>query len=583
MDNERTFTTANTKTNTNAKTTSLIFAAIDIGSNSVRMALAQVLPNGQIEVFERLQRALHLGQDVFLRGRIGARCMRSAVEILTDYKHLIDQYGASHVRAVATSALREASNADNFLDRVFLATGLDVEVIDVAEECRLTLSAVRGTMPDSLRLNQDHSLIVEAGGGNTILVFLENGEINSILGPRVGSIRMCENLVTGDESPERRIEILSDHIRSSIGIGHLPMKLQTCETFVAVGGDARFAAREVGTPAHLPEEEIKNSSKNAVKSAKSAKTTTKNSAKEDSTKSTNTQTTTQTSDHTSIFAERATDVKCVSLKHLNQLIHICAKLTPEQLARRYHLEFSEAETILPALLVYRELLLKTRCHQMIVSSVSMRDGVLSDMAVNASGGDDSTVMEGARQSARALAERYRVDLEHATQVATVALRIFDVMQTDHGLGIRPRLLLELAAILHEVGTIVAGTAWHKHSYYLISHSDVFGMTRDETKVIAHIARYHRRSPPKPNHIEYQMLPRKTRVLIYKLAAILRVADLLTPERSVSPERFHFEHDGDEFVIIDNGTMDPSSEERVLATRSEMFEDIFGLRIRIEKR
>ncbi|MDD3470818.1 MAG: Ppx/GppA phosphatase family protein [Thermoguttaceae bacterium] len=550
MDNEQTFT------GTNPKPASRTFAAIDIGSNSVRMALAQVLPNGQIEVFERLQRALHLGQDVFLRGRIGARCMRGAVEILTDYKYLIDQYGATSVRVVATSALREASNADNFLDRVFLATGLDVEVIDVAEECRLTLSAVRGTMPDSLRLNRDHSLIVEAGGGNTILVFLENGEINNILGPRVGSIRMCENLVTGDESPERRIEVLSDHIRSSIGIGHLPMKLQTCETFVAVGGDARFAACEVGTPAHLIP---------------------KNLAKDDNPK------TMLASDNPTIFAERVTDVKCVSLKHLNQLINVCAKLMPEQLARRYHLEFSEAETIFPALLVYRELLLKTRCHQMIVSSASMRDGVLADMALNASGGDDSAVMEGARQSARALAERYRVDLEHATQVAMVALRIFDAMQADHGLGARPRLLLELAAILHEVGTIVAGTAWHKHSYYLIAHSDIFGMTRDETKAIAHIARYHRRSPPKPNHIEYQMLPRKTRVLIYKLAAILRVADLLTPERSVSPDRFQFEHDDDEFIIVDAETTNPSSEERVLATRSEMFEDIFGLRIRIEKR
>ncbi|MDO4559160.1 MAG: HD domain-containing protein, partial [Planctomycetia bacterium] len=488
-----------------------ILAAIDIGSNSVRMALAQTLPDGTLEIFERLHRALYFGQDVFLRGRIGANSMRGAVAILTDYKRIISQYGATRIRVVATSALREASNADNFLDRVFLATRLPIEIIDVAEESRLTLSAIRRMEPESKSLDQGHALLVEPGGGNAILIFLENGEIDYIHGASsLGTIRITEKLLQGNESPTRRVEILTEHIRSSIGTSQILPKLQRCRTMVAIGSYARFTGRLTGTT----------------------------------------------------VSGEMTGVHQISPETLDAMILNCAKESPEQLARRCHVEFFETETLLPAMIICRELLGRTACGELIVSSASMRDGVLADMALSASGCAETIRFEESRQSARAVAQRYRVDPEHAAGVAIVALQIFDALQSDHGLGPRERLLLELAAMLHEAGTIVSGNSWHKHSYYLIAHSDIFGLSRDETRTLAHIARYHRRSPPKPNHTEFQSLPREIRVLIWKLAAILRVADLLAPDRGVSPGRFRFEHRGDEFTIIDTEANDPGVEERL---------------------
>ncbi|MGO8691115.1 MAG: exopolyphosphatase, partial [Thermoguttaceae bacterium] len=117
-----------------------IVAAIDVGANSIRMVVAEVLADGRIEVLERLQRAVHLGQDAFRRGRLGAASMRAAVAVLHDYQQLLQLYKAERVRAVATSAAREAGNADTFLDRIFMATGLHVEVIGTSEESRLTVS-----------------------------------------------------------------------------------------------------------------------------------------------------------------------------------------------------------------------------------------------------------------------------------------------------------------------------------------------------------------------------------------------------------------------------------------------------------
>ena len=121
-------------------------AAIDVGSNSIRLVIAQVSADGKIEVLENLQRAVRLGQDTFRRGRLTPATIRAAIAVLRDYRRLLDTYGVQRIRAVATSAVREAGNADAFLDRVLMVTGLEVTVIDTSEESRLTVSAVRQDM-----------------------------------------------------------------------------------------------------------------------------------------------------------------------------------------------------------------------------------------------------------------------------------------------------------------------------------------------------------------------------------------------------------------------------------------------------
>ena len=128
--------------NTSDKSAPRIVAAIDIGTNSVRMAVAQVLPDGQMEILERMRRAVRLGQDAFLRERISQRSIQATTAILRDYRRVLDTYRVSQVRAVATSAVREAANSDSFLDRMLMATGIEVEVIEPTEEARLDRKSV---------------------------------------------------------------------------------------------------------------------------------------------------------------------------------------------------------------------------------------------------------------------------------------------------------------------------------------------------------------------------------------------------------------------------------------------------------
>jgi exopolyphosphatase/guanosine-5'-triphosphate,3'-diphosphate pyrophosphatase len=515
-------------TSSTDKPVSRTVAAIEVGSNSVRMVIAEVLPDGHFEPLERLQRAVRLGQDTFRRGRLGTQAIRAAVSILRDYRQLLDLYKVQRVRAVATSAVREASNSDNFINRVFMATGLNVEVITTSEESRLTVSAVLEAVGGARGVRHGETVIAEAGGGSTLVTLLHDGGILTSQSLRLGSIRLQEMLYTSEESPERSAELLRSHIANVISNLQGAIPLAKANSFVAVGGDARFASRVMGKPTESP------------------------------------------------------DLYSVSAADLEKLVRRCQRHSAEELAKRFGLPFTEAETIMPALLVYQHLLLQTQATELTISRVSMRDGLLLELARHVTGAEDRSLVEGVLHSAMSLAEKYRVDMGHARDVEEASMRLFDELLAEHGLGARYRLLLRVASLLHEVGAFVNAAAHHKHSYYLIAHSEIFGLNRDDLEIVAHIARYHRRSGPKPSHLEYVALPRESRVIVNKLAAILRVADALSRSRHHQPRTFRFERRGYEFLIYVSGAPDLALERRAMAVKGDMFEDIYGLRIRLEE-
>ncbi|NLS95887.1 MAG: Ppx/GppA family phosphatase [Planctomycetaceae bacterium] len=503
-------------------------AAIDIGSNAVRMVVAEVLPDGRISTLERLHRAVRLGQDSFRRGRLGNRSMRAAIAVLRDYRQVLELYHVEQVRAVATSAVREAVNCDTFLDRIFMATKFNVEVIGTSEESRLTVSAVRQAVAGASDLHRDRTLIADVGGGSTLLIVLEEGEIAASYSLRLGSIRLQELFLTGEDLAGRSGDVLGPHITKIVTAAEGSVSLDNIRSFVAVGGDVRFAAQKIGT------------------------------------------------------TTESQDLYNVAASDFNRLVTECEHLSVEQTARKHGLPIADAETLMPALLIYRALLRRTKVDEMIVSRVSMRDGLLLDLARNVSDEEDREIIEGVLHSARTLAEKYRVDPAHARDVAALSIRLFDEFQSDHGLAARERLLLHVAAILHEVGGYVAAGSHHKHSYYLIRYSELFGLTPREVHLVAHIARYHRRSVPKPSHLDYMSLPREQRVVVSKLAAILRACDAVARGQIRNPQSLRFERQDDEFIIFVPGVNNLVLERKAIAAKGDMFEDIYGMRIRLEE-
>lgn len=502
-------------------------AAIDIGANAIRMVVADVAADGLVAVLERTQREVRLGQDTFVTGRLGRQTLSAAIAILSDYRRVLETYKVKQIRAVATSAVREAENADAFLDRVYLSCNLDVEVIDPSEESRLTVSAVRASLPD-MTIDEEHpALIADVGGGSALLTVLEHGEIAASESYRLGSVRLQEVLSTTEEKPQRAAELIRHQIAGILTavVNSLPM--DRVRTFIAVGGDARFAARQAGKPT------------------------------------------------------QSADLHMVSRRAFDRLVAKCTTQSAEELAAAYDLPHADAQTLSPALLVYQSLLHATKAQQVLVSHVSMRDGLLLDLARGVTGGQDEELARSILHSARTVGEKYRYDAEHGAHVSELAVRLFDELQTDHGLTQRHRLLLRVAGLLHEVGGFVSTASHHKHSYYLLANAQVFGLRREEMEVVAQVARYHRRSMPKKSHLEYMALPREQRIVVSKLAALLRVADCLDRSHSQHVRDMTLERRENELVIRVAGANDLGVEQRALDSKADLFEDVYGMSVRLE--
>jgi exopolyphosphatase/guanosine-5'-triphosphate,3'-diphosphate pyrophosphatase len=504
-----------------------VAAVIDIGSNSIRMIIAQVFADGRREELEEVYRPVRFGHDTFVIGRLRRQTMNAAIAVLRDYRKILDTYQVGNVLAVATSAVREASNSDVFLDRVATATELRVEVIEPAEESRLTVSAVRQAVGRAFGLDRKRALIVEVGGGSVLLTVTDSGRIAASGSYPLGAIRLQEILSTFGEKPDHAVMLLRNQITSTVKVIRRSLPIRKIDAYLVVGWDARFLAGHIGRPA------------------------------------------------------RKDGLSTVALKDLDKFVAECSGKTAEKLSITYGLPFGHAETLIPALLVNQALVRAAGVDQLIVSGVSMRDGLLLDLTNQLTGKGDDTLAESILQSARTIGEKYQYDESHATDVAGIAVRLFDELQSEHRLGPRQRLLLRTAALLHEVGGFVGSRAHHKHSYYLIRNSEVFGLRQSEREMVALVARYHRRAMPRSSHQEYMALPRGDRLAVARLAALLRVADALSRGQAEHTSKFKLTRSDDELTLTVPGVSELSLEQRSLAKKGDLFEDVFGMKVNLE--
>jgi exopolyphosphatase/guanosine-5'-triphosphate,3'-diphosphate pyrophosphatase len=498
-------------------------AVIDIGASAVRLVVAELARNRRPFVVEDVVRGVSLGKDTFSTGRIGSAAMEAALHALEGFKHLMDEHGASRYRAVATSAVREASNADTFLDRVQIRTGLQVDVIDVSEESRLVYLAVRDGLAGHPALTAAHALLVEVGGGSADITVLEGDRPKYSGVYALGSVRLRQGLRHWAGDRERRVRLLTRNIGNVVRDIDRDIPMRSAEYMIALGGDVRLAAQEL---VDAPDEHVTEVPRDA-------------------------------------FIEFCGRVE---------------KLAEEEIADRFGLSPGDAEALVPALLVYRALLLETSAKGITVPPASLRDGLLADLAAPPGGGLPGGLADFSRQvlsSAEALGEKYRHDAAHARNVAFLATRLFDELNAEHGLDARDRLLLEVAALLHNIGIFVGLRAHHKHAQYLIQASEIFGLSSDDRAIIANVARYHRRGLPQQSHLPYMALDRTERVRVNKLAAMLRIANALDAEHSQKVQDLRVRAADGAWLLDVQGIGDLAMERMKVDARADLFHDVFG--------
>ena len=498
-------------------------AVIDIGAISIRMEIAEIGANGELRTIEQLRRGCHLGKDTFTKNRIQQSTIQECVEILQGFQRVMEEYGVTQpeqIRAVATSSVREAENRDTFLDRIYIGTRINVHAIDEAEESRLTYMAAQDVVESEPGLKDGNVLVVDVGGGSTEILLVQKGQVAFSDSYRLGSLRMREMLESQRAPSERVRTILGQHIQRMVEQISRNVSVSSLTAMVAMSGDSRFVA------AHLDPNWA------AARAAR------------------------------------------IDYKTFMGFVDKILPLSAERIASKYHLSFQEAETVGPALLVYVHLarVFKTEC--IIIPKSSLRDGLLKEMTLAGfwTGPFARQVIHGAL----ALGEKYRIDEKHSRQVADLCVKLFRELQPVHQLDKRHELLIEVAALLHEVGGFINSRSHHKHSMYLILNSDLFGLTHSDMMLIALVARYHRRALPNPTHPEYTSLDRDGRIAVSKMAAILRVADAMDRNHRQQIHDFSLARESGQFVITVHHVEDLTIERMALKEKGALFEDLYGM-------
>ena len=444
-------------------------AAIDIGSNSIHMIVAEGDGAGAYRVLAREREMVRLGKSALAHGSLSRRAVRDGLEALLRMTTLARLKGALRIEAVATSAVREASNGAEFLDQVRALTGVEVRKLTGNEEGALVFRAVR----HAVDLGTGWSVLVDVGGGSTEWCTARAGKLRAVRSLRLGSLR-CAGALDGDPPSTSSIDRLRRKLRATISSLRTPARV---ERLIATSGTAMCCG--------------------------------------------------DLADH---FAGRdrrlaAGGLRELRLRELGDVVGRLRALRRRQIAALPAVGPRRAGSILAGAILLEELARSAGVERLHLCDRALREGLLLE-ALGAPAGDGATPANVRRRQVSELAQRAPSIAGHARQVAKLAVRLFDLTAPVHNLGSREREWLEYAALLHDVGYSIHFQRHHKHSLYLISSAELDAFDPREIEVIANVARYHRGALPKGRHEAFAALEPWQRHVVLALGALLRIANAL---------------------------------------------------------
>lgn len=449
-----------------------VLAAVDVGTNSLHLVIARVVEGDRFDVVSREKEQVRLGQGAGDMKELAPDAIERGVAALGRFRRLADAHDAE-LRAVATSAVREAQNHDEFLARARHDAGVEVEVISGVEEARLIHLGVLSALP----VFDERLLLCDIGGGSTELLIGEEGETLASRSLKLGAVRLTNRFFAGDETSKADVEACRRHVRAAL-VAFEPAVREHGFT-VAVGSSGTI-------------EQVVRLAR--ARSGDDAPLRTWNGA------------TASGEEIAAVAAEVARAARKGTLGDIEGL------------------DPKRVDIITAGALILEGVVERFGIETLTVSEAALREGVLIDSLHRARGGSLHHLTDVARRSVRHLASAFDDDPEHSAWVATLALQLHDDLADEMGLPPDARDHLEAAALLANVGLTVSHDGHHKHSYYVIRHSDrLVGFTDAEIERIALVARYHRKSAPKGRHPEFARLPADEQHVVRSLAALLRVA------------------------------------------------------------
>src|SRR5436305_5708159 len=448
-----------------------VFAAVDIGSNSVRLSIAELI-KGRLVALHQDREVTRLGEGVFRDGNLNPQAMAHSLKVLRRFHRATQSYGVERIRVVATSAMRDSNNARVFAEWVKSATGWKIEIISGLEEGRLIhlgVIASRRGRPEAL-------LLIDLGGGSCEVTYSRQGHIREIVTLPLGAVRLTQEFLRHDPPRKEELKRLHDFIAEEVA--RIPPSLRQTKGGIAVATSGTAAALTA-----------------AAHSLKLSRTDT-------------------------------------SLNAVSKLLQRLARLNVKQRATIRGINSKRAKIIIAGAAVYEQVLRTCGLKGFRYSALGLRDGILAQMAAEYDKHTRShQQLESDRQDVLSTTgRRYHVDAANSEHVRKLALSLFDQTRAVHRLERGFREWISAAAVLCEVGAYINPVGRHRHTYYIVSQSELFGFTPVQRQVIAVIARYQGSSRPQLRDRLIKLLPAHLRAATIKATAILRVARALNQGR-----------------------------------------------------
>ncbi len=502
-----------------------IAAAIDVGTNHLKMSIAQMNADGSILILDEVSKPTSIGSDVFTYGRINTQAIKDTVQTIKGFKRLLIEYQVKHYKAIATSAFREAENQEYVLERVRINTDITIEVINSAQERYYMYKALRYEYPNLGLDDADESVLVAniASGGLEFSIYRQ-GSLTMTEYINIGALRLHESLSDLQNKTIEFSRVMEEFIYSKLSPVKSIISKANIKYFVGLGTEL-----------------------NAI---------------------------------FTLFNNKNNYIRKADVTKLYEKIRL---MKSEEISTIYHLSEKQVETLLPSVIILNLFLKMTHIEKIYIPMLELHRGMILDIAdwrfdlLRQRNFDEDII-----SSVWYIGKKYGIDRHHSSNVAKLALLIFDKTAKIHKLNRKYRLYLQIAAILHPIGYYVNFNNYNIIASWLIQKQNIMGFSNKELEIIASIVRYHETEVPQVYHSSYQNLTHEEKVIVSKLSAILKLANSLDSSHEGKIKNIEIIHKKGELYFDLNTNYNTVLEEWMFAQRADFFEEVMGLRPMIKK-
>ncbi len=491
------------------------FAAIDVGSYELQMKIYEISQKNKIVMIDHLRHVIELGKDTYKDGKVSFENIDELCGVLKKFTCTMEEYKVKSYVAYATSAIREAENADIILDRIRVSTGLEVKILSNSEQRFLCYKALAAQEDEFDEYIKDSTAIVDVGAGSIQISLFDKGALVTTQNIKLGSLRIRELLYNISNSRQHFDRLIEELVNNDIQtFKRMFLRDKTIKNIIAIGEYVVYFARK-GVDNHLK-----------------------------------------------TFMDR---------KQFMERFDSLNSKSPEQISDKLGITGEQASLLIPCAFVYKRFIQETDTQNIWIPGVDLCDGIVAEYAMMTKKlAFQHDFQEDIVGTARIIAKRYKANLEHTAILENNVINIFDAMKKYHGLGKRERLLLQISAILHDCGKYISMSSPAECSYNIIMSTEIIGLSHKEREMVANIVKYNTMDLPE-NRDDGMYLT------VVKLVAMLRVANAMDRSHRQKFKDFKTKFSDGKLILTTTTSEDITLEKGLFESKTELFEEIYGIK------